>query len=296
MSLIGCSLLPVKTVHQLEKKKELKEQELTGQKASSIDRELGAYCETSLKELPAKMTKEALKKACAKVEQLSKCTSFEGKPIFHYQKQGNNSYSQKILVISLVHGDEHQSGSVARLWMERLEGISSRNTWRIIPIANPDGLKRKTRTNARGVDINRNFPSKDWEELAHKLWDKRYKKSKRRNPGVSPASEVETQCLVQQIEDYKPDFIISIHTPLAVLDFDGPKINFPKFGHLPWVKVGTFPGSLGRYMWGDNKVPVLTVELKPGNKSLNSLNDFESLQDLSGLIAILASRKLEKQK
>lgn len=296
--IVGCNSIPIKTLHRSDDKvstdteTDVKSGEGDSQEQAE---ELGAYCKKELAKLPAGHDPKLLQAACAKVRKKDVCNSNDGKPIFHYDKKGISKNSQNILVISLIHGDEYQSGSVARLWMERLETIDSRNSWRILPIANPDGLARKTRTNARGVDINRNFPSEDWDELALKLWAERYKKNKRRNPGQSAASEVETQCLIQHIQEFKPSFIISIHTPLAVLDFDGPKINYPKFGHLPWVKVGTFPGSLGRYMWVDHEVPVLTVELKPGNKSLLSLNDFENLQDISGLIAILANRKLKQK-
>src|SRR5690606_7077772 len=113
----------------------------------------------------------------------------------------------------------------------------------------------------------------------------------RKYPGPAPASEVETQCAIDHIQTFEPELIISIHTPLGVLDFDGPKVDFPKFS-LPWTSLGHFPGSLGRYMWRDRKVPVLTVELR-GN-TIKSFEAFDRLQDITGTIALRALEALER--
>jgi hypothetical protein len=140
--------------------------------------------------------------------------------------------------------------------------------------------------NAAGVDLNRNFPSKNWNENAMKYWKTRTHKNARRFPGVSAASEPETRCAMQQIEDYAPDFIISIHSPYGVLDFDGPNVYFPKYRFLPWHSLGTFPGSLGQYMWKDHHTPVLTIELKDNAK------DADNLQDLIGGFAIRTVQRI----
>jgi hypothetical protein len=81
-----------------------------------------------------------------------------------------------------------------------------------------------------------------------------------------------------------------VHIPLGVLDFDGPKVKSPpRFTPLPWQSLGNFPGSLGRYMWADRKVPVLTIELK-GNEDIKKLEAFDRLQDISGTVAIQADQ------
>jgi protein MpaA len=196
------------------------------------------------------------------------------------------------LAFSVTHGDETASGSVVRGWLNRLSRIDPRNEWRVVPVLNPDGLKKKSRLNAAGVDINRNYPSADWDELALKLWTEK-KSDPRRYPGPSAGSEPETICSIDHINDFKPDLIISIHTPLAVLDFDGPKVNFPKFANLPWTSLGTYPGSLGRYMWHDRKVPVMTIELTSNIDQ--ALDKFDQLQDISGQMARMLSEQ-DKQK
>lgn len=283
----------VKTIEILEP--EVKEDEFL-KTLSGRDKEIVSdYCYSALDKLPGKTQRKKLRAACSHVKQAKICSSTEKRPIFHYQKLSGKENSFNILVFALVHGDEFPSGSVARAWMERLEDLDPRSNWRIIPIANPDGLKYRWRPNANKVDINRNFPTKNWDELAVKMWKKRYKSSWRKFPGPSAASEVETRCLIAHIDDFKPDFIISIHTPLGHLDFDGPKLKYPKFNLLPWREFGNFPGSLGRYMWRDNGVPVLTIELKGGNP-IESFKELDSLQDISGTLAIKALEKIETKK
>ncbi len=256
-------------------------------------------CFESLRALPGQTDENALRTACEKVRVLNECQAASGEPIFHYDRPAKittqNPLTRRILTLSLVHGDEGPSGSVARLWMERLEAIEPRNHWRVVPILNPDGLRAKTRTNGRGVDINRNFPTSDWEELALKYWKEKTGSSERRFPGATAGSEPETICAIRQIQNFEPDFIIAIHTPLGVLDFDGPTdIPFPDFSPLPWKSLGHFPGSLGRYMWKDHGVPVLTVELKGGRLAQESLEAFDRLQDITGTVAIQAQKVIDE--
>lgn len=252
-------------------------------------------CFNTLSKLPGKTNSKELRRACSQVLQFPTCESEKGRPIYHYNKPAKKDDGLKILVLSLIHGDEFASGSVSRAWMERLNDLEPRSHWRILPVTNPDGLKLRHRPNANGVDINRNFPTKNWDELAHKVWKHRYKATWRKFPGKSAASEKETQCIIAHIQDFTPDFIISIHTPLGHLDFDGPKMNYPNFNLLPWRKFGHYPGSLGRYMWRDNKTPVLTVELK-GASPIKSLKELDNLQDISGSLAIKAKKEVKSKK
>ncbi len=243
---------------------------------------IAEYCEKSLSAFPGKHDAKALKKACESVQVLTGCESVQGSPIYHYNQNGDAKKPANILVFSLIHGDETPAGSVGRFWMERLQGIVPRNNWRVVPVLNPDGVAKKTRTNANAVDVNRNFPTADWVEKAQAYWKRDSKSNPRRFPGHSANSEPETACALKHIEDFKPDFIVSIHTPLKVLDFDGPKVKPPKYDYLPWKSLGHYPGSLGRYMWFERKIPVLTMELK---EDLPSSNDpWLQLQDIIGVL------------
>lgn len=220
---------------------------------------------------------------CEQAQVLPSCTSSEGLPIYHFNFMSDNPHKKKILVYSLIHGDERAAGDVARFWLERLSKIKgARNEWRIVPVLNPDGVNLKSRLNARGVDLNRNFPTQDWDPEATKAWHK-LKQNPRRYPGPSANSEPETQCALAHLEDYKPFFVVSIHTPLAVLDFDGPKLprKLP-YGYLPWRSLGHFPGSLGRYLWLERQTPVLTAEFLQAPPSLDS--PLQELQDALGTL------------
>jgi len=254
---------------------------------------LAEYCFNSLKPFPGKYDAKALKAACASVQVMDDCVSVNGETIYHYDKQGSHKSEQKILVMSLIHGDETPAGSVGRLWMERLQGIDPRNSWRVIPIVSPDGVKLKTRTNANKVDLNRNFPTKDWSEKARNYWVKDSKSNPRRFPGDTAASEPELKCVLKHIDDFAPDFVVSIHTPLKVLDFDGPKVTPPKFDYLPWRSLGNYPGSLGRYLWFERKTPVLTMELREDLPK--SQGPFVQLQDIIGLLVSLEQTKDTKE-
>lgn len=254
--------------------------------------QLPELCESSLKKFAGKSDSKILSQACAKAQQLEGCQSVKGTPIYHYEKMGEHDSKQRILVFSLIHGDESPAGSVGRFWIERLESIAPRNSWRVVPVLNPDGLELKTRTNANKIDINRNFPTKDWSQAAIAQWKKETKSNPRRFPGDQAGSEPETQCAIKHIEDFKPNFVVSVHTPLKVLDYDGPKVKPPKYDYLPWKNLGHFPGSLGRYMWFERKVPVLTMELKEDLPQSNQ--PLLQLQDIIGFLVSLELSEKEK--
>ena len=283
---LGCSAAPVVSSQSSPSAKSAK---------SSIKKRnwLAELCIRDFKKT-GKSKIQDIRRACKQVRQLKGCVSQKGIPIYHMDKFSLDSTRKRILTFALVHGDEGPSATVARIWMERLSKINPRNHWRVIPILNPDGWRMNTRMNANGVDLNRNFPTKNWKVQAMRRW-KSKKFDPRRYPGKRAASEIETRCAMKHVTDFKPSFIIAIHTPYGVLDFDGPKMKFPTFSPLPWISLGNYPGSMGRYMWKERKVPVLTIELK-GNRAAKRLEQFDRLQDISGLVAIQSEKILRKTK
>ena len=169
-----------------------------------------------------------------------------------------------VLVIGGIHGDEYAATSIVFKWMQQLEQErDGRLHWRFMPLSNPDGLlqKKSQRQNANGVDLNRNFPSRDWTKLAHHYWRTKTYKNPRRYPGEIAASEPETQGLIEQIKNFKPDIIVSVHAPYHLLDYDGPSKAPQSIGKLHLHELGVYPGSLGNYGGIDLKLPVVTLEL-----------------------------------
>ena len=61
----------------------------------------------------------------------------------------------RVLVVGCIHGDECAGMAVVRA----LRRSHPRADLWLVPTLNPDGLARGTRQNARGIDLNRNFPS-----------------------------------------------------------------------------------------------------------------------------------------
>ncbi len=170
----------------------------------------------------------------------------------------------RILVIGGIHGDEYSSVSVVFKWMEILDiHHSGLFHWHFMPLSNPDGLLRpeSQRQNERGVDLNRNFPTADWQRLAHDYWQDRADGDPRRYPGPEAASEPEIRYLVDEIRDFRPDIIISMHAPYGLVDHDGPPKAPQRIGNLTLRRLGVFPGSLGNYGGIDLEIPVVTVEL-----------------------------------
>lgn len=154
----------------------------------------------------------------------------------------------------------------------------------IAPLVNPDSYfkTRPTRTNARGVDVNRNFPTDDWFKDAQKMWISKYRRDKRRNPGKIPASEPETVFQLNLIKRYSPDKIISVHSPLSLIDYDGPSLPIgqgsgPTKAEELLIQMSKdaadyriqnypfFPGSLGNWAGQERNIPTYTLELPTSN-------------------------------
>jgi murein peptide amidase A len=169
----------------------------------------------------------------------------------------------RVLVVGGIHGDELSSASLALHWIALAREIPAQTHWRFVPLLNPDGLLTSParRTNANGVDLNRNFPTPDWEKEAPIYWEHKVKRDPRRWPGNKPLSEPESKYLHDEMERFKPDMIVSIHAPYGVLDFDGPTTPPNKLGRLYLDQVGIFPGSLGNYGGVHKRMPVVTIEL-----------------------------------
>ncbi len=179
----------------------------------------------------------------------------------------------RVLVLGGIHGDEMSSSSLVFHWiaMAQTPGAVAPLSvhWRFIPTLNPDGMfsRPARRVNARGVDLNRNFPTPNWARDARQYWESRTRRDPRRWPGNKPLSEPESRFLLEQMDSFKPNLIVSVHAPYGVLDFDGPSNPPNRLGRLFLDQVGIFPGSLGNYGGIHKGVPVVTIELPSASRT-----------------------------
>lgn len=126
-----------------------------------------------------------------------------------------------------------------------------------IPCLNPDGMQLGRRTNANGVDLNRNFPTQNWEFTAR---DEFF-------GGERPASEIETRFVMEIIKEFNPSLILTLHAPFKVVNYDGDAkeiaqkiskiINYPVEENIGYPT----PGSFGTYAGIEKKIPTITLEL-----------------------------------
>jgi hypothetical protein len=172
----------------------------------------------------------------------------------------------RVLLMGGVHGDEYSSISIVFKWLQLFSNnaLEGEYYWRFAPLVNPDGLldgNQAKRQNANGVDLNRNFPSEDWNATAVGYWQESTGANPRRFPGNKPGSEPEVQWIVQQMREFHPDVIVSVHAPYHLLDFDGPAQAPQNIGELYLHQLGVYPGSLGNYAGLNKSIPVVTLEL-----------------------------------
>jgi protein MpaA len=127
--------------------------------------------------------------------------SVRGRPIVA-TRLGEPAAPRVALVVGVIHGDERAGLGVTRM-LRRGEAVEGLQLW-LIDDLNPDGSRERSRRNARGVDLNRNFPYR---------WRGGVPASSGYFPGRAPASEPETQAAMAFIEQIDPDLSIWYHQP-----------------------------------------------------------------------------------
>jgi protein MpaA len=184
-------------------------------------------------------------------------TSVEGRPIDAFVRGAGQDV---VLVFAAIHGEEPAGVLLVRSLLDHLEAhpelVRSRRVV-LVPVVNPDGLAAGRRVNASGVDLNRNFPAPNWRDGGAR--------------GPRALSEPEALALDGLLRVYRPDRVVSIHQPLACVDWDGPARRLAAAmadaSGLPARKLGTRPGSFGAYAEA-NDLALVTLELPKGVERL----------------------------
>ncbi|MCC6661627.1 MAG: DUF2817 domain-containing protein [Phycisphaerales bacterium] len=209
-------------------------------------------------------------------------SSVRGKPLLATTV---GSGPRRVYVIGGIHGDEPEGLQVAKVLPDLLHRASMADmqgvTVRVLMDMNPDGSLAGTRTNTRGVDLNRNWPAGN------------HSASPRH--GARPISEMETVSVHDDLSRFDPDLLIVFHSSQT-----GPFVNYDaaaaalayRFASAAraedprWRVVRDMgyptPGSLGSYVGVDLRTPVLTIEFQRGRE-----NDTNARAALAGLLAVL---------
>jgi murein peptide amidase A len=218
--------------------------------------------------------------------------SIRGKPI-EAMTLGNGK--KRIYIIGGLHGDEPEGpGIAAKLpgaLLNDLTGDAGQNaTVRILRDANPDGTALRTRGNTRGTDLNRNFPTRDFnpESLPG------------RRQGLRPASELEVTVLLNDLKAFKPDLVIVFRTAQLgrgpMVSFDGPGLtgayDFASAARAeePRWRVSTdksfiTTGSIDSLVAREMRRPVLSVEFRRGEEITEAVRAVRA-----GIMALTAGR------
>jgi hypothetical protein len=204
--------------------------------------------------------------------------SFEGRPIRLYKF---GSGIQAVIIVAGVHGDERNTSVTAYHIIDMLRtekiAIPCGKSVFIIPEANPDGLKNNTRTNARNVDLNRNFDTKVWYNTA-------YLHGKPLYCGEHPFSEPESKCLKNLFESvhllgFLPIFVTYHSQANSIIDANDMDFNkkFSSFlrNNSKYKQVINYPTYGDAEKWVSERflIPSASIEFKTKTEPDNEENE-----------------------
>jgi hypothetical protein len=158
--------------------------------------------------------------------------SAEGRPISAV-RIGPARAPVEVMVVGSIHGTE-PAGKAVIARLRKVRPPRGTALW-VIDDANPDGAAAGSRHNARGVDLNRNFPYR-WRPQ-----DGVYES------GPGPASEPETQALQRFIERHRPRVTIWYHQALTMVvrSAGDPYLQrlYSRRSGLPWRRLPAYHGT-----------------------------------------------------
>jgi protein MpaA len=183
--------------------------------------------------------------------------SGEGRRI-HVLRVGNARARLSMLVIGAVHGNEPAGRAVvARL--RRAQPPRRTSIW-LVGDLNPDGSAAGTRQNARGVDLNRNFPHR---------WRGRGRPFDTYHSGARPLSEPESRAIARFVERVRPRVTIWYHQALRIVvrGEGDPAFErlYSRHSGLPRRRLPRYPGTA--VSWQNHRFPsdsAFVVELPGG--------------------------------
>lgn len=174
------------------------------------------------------------------------------------------STGPRVMLVGGIHGDEPEGGRTINAIVAYLRTLRPNATVRVVRDVNPDGTAARTRHNASGVDLNRNWPAQNFEPGGSR--------------GPRPLSEPEARTLHDEIARFDPELVLVAHSSSRgpFVNFDGPAVDLAtvfataasatdtRWRVVPSMGYPT-PGSLGSYIGVDRGLPILTLEFDRGH-------------------------------
>jgi predicted deacylase len=190
--------------------------------------------------------------------------SVQGRPISAIRF---GSGPKHVLIVAGIHGSEYGYDVARKLVVYLLanpQAVPAGTQLDVIGLANPDGRALWRRGNANGVDLNRNFPARNWRRI----------RKRGATSGSAPGSEPETQVIMRFMEAGGYSRVISLHSRGPLVDYDGPGAwtlarRIARASRMPIVRLartGHYYGSMGNWVPQHYRIPIITIELK--NRSL----------------------------
>jgi murein peptide amidase A len=164
--------------------------------------------------------------------------SVRGREIVAYER--GDPTAPVTLVVGVIHGTEPAGLAVIRR-LRQMPLPPGVHLW-LVPTVNPDGLRARTRQNARGVDLNRNWPV-GWVRYG-RPWDGYHS-------GPRPMSEPENRAMRAFILRVKPALTIWYHQPLHVVYGSDPHVailkRYSRLTGIPYKRLSAPPGAATRW-------------------------------------------------
>jgi protein MpaA len=144
-------------------------------------------------------------------------SSEQGRVINAY-KFGNGG--TKIVFIGGLHGNEKSSVLTLNSWIDELErnyqNIPTDKSVIVIPNASPDSYVLSSRLNANGVDLNRNFPSNNWQSGVH-IPGGVYLEN---GGGINALSEPEASAVANYLINSTPKLVLTYHATAGAVIYN----------------------------------------------------------------------------
>ena len=167
-----------------------------------------------------------------------------------------------VMVVGCVHGNEPAGRAVIRR-LRSATPPAGVTLW-LIDLANPDGCLANTRQNARGVDLNRNFPYR-WQALPRGTY----------YSGPRALSEPESRALYRFMARERPVVSLWYHQHARLVDSYGDDSIARRYASrvgLPYKFFYAAPGSITRWhVHREGAAAGIVVELPAGSLSATSV-------------------------